>query len=553
MKPDNHSLAVRKQLEPEDEEFLLFGAMRISVQDNKFVAFVIILGILFFFIASEILCKIFSCGACCDLSSRPSSSVAPTANYVFSRPDSTDVMVEELSIEGSELERKLDLEVAAIFGAEQDSEAEHRSCKGDIPDILASQEEVLVSAPGGMVVTVCRQPPTPSPTPSLVSTKRSLSLDTTSLDTIYMEEEITDNILQEEENCNFINEKDNLPTKKEDELEKKQDKEQRKERKTEENQQEDKKHEYKNGKQEYKEEESGKEQKIEVDEEQVKPTKQALEEGGLEEEAGEEVQVQEEEEEHQQNNEGQWHNEEQEGELTSKNAVQHDIVSTGPLTSSHADQLEMTESKEGMDKVITGLVTGEEEISNENYNYQKQLINEKIGKCVPLEQSDGRSSHSNGKTGKFGNSLTHKKKLGDIHERENVYYLRRVEGNSKINLVGESNSKTEGKCDDSPAQFSGDDKLRLFVSSEEEEGENEICDDEGLGRSGGSSGFSLFFSNGISTTNSSASPSLHCPSPHSISHSLPTPPSSPPLLVPLTSSLLLARSRNDKLLGINAR
>ena len=48
------------------------------------------------------------------------------------------------------------------------------------------------------------------------------------------------------------------------------------------------KHEYKNGKQEYKEEESGKEQKIEVDEEQVKPTKQALEEGGLEEEAGEE-------------------------------------------------------------------------------------------------------------------------------------------------------------------------------------------------------------------------------------------------------------------------
>ena len=112
--------------------------------------------------------------------------------------------VEELSFEGSELERKLDLEVAAIFGAEDNLEAEPVGLiNGDIPAAVLPNQEVLVNMPGGMVVTLCRQPPsttprpTPTPTPSLVSTKKSLSLDTTSLDTIYMEDELSNSVFEQ--------------------------------------------------------------------------------------------------------------------------------------------------------------------------------------------------------------------------------------------------------------------------------------------------------------------------------------------------------------------
>ena len=112
--------------------------------------------------------------------------------------------VEELSFEGSELERKLDLEVAAIFGEEDNLEAEPVGLiDGDIPAAVLPNQEVLVNMPGGMVVTLCRQPPsttprpTPTPTPSLVSTKKSLSLDTTSLDTIYMEDELSNSVFEQ--------------------------------------------------------------------------------------------------------------------------------------------------------------------------------------------------------------------------------------------------------------------------------------------------------------------------------------------------------------------
>merc|ERR1712037_560772 len=109
-----------------------------------------------------------------------------------------------------------------------------------------------------------------SPTPSLVSTKRSLSLDTTSLDIIYMEEEITN-----DEQYHTSETEETMESEEEAEVEaEKHDKEQRKEEdRQQDNKQEDvEKEECKEDLQEEEEKQQGKVLTIEGGEVEVQHT-----------------------------------------------------------------------------------------------------------------------------------------------------------------------------------------------------------------------------------------------------------------------------------------
>ena len=384
--------------------------------------------------------------------------------------------VEELSFEGSELERKLDLEVAAIFGAEDNLEAEPVGLiNGDIPAAVLPNQEVLVNMPGGMVVTLCRQPPsttprpTPTPTPSLVSTKKSLSLDTTSLDTIYMEDELSNSVFEQPTHGADQNEDLNID-------------DQPKAMVTEETEKQDQPS------------ETGKEHDMEKEHDK--------EPQGHKDGSGEEKQTQE--------------------------------------TKNKEDGVEVEENEKQ-------LGDSEGQVENEEQESKKKGGGENVEKSPDSEptQPVARIGMSEVRSGK------NKQAEKDLQEKGET-----------INVVVSAGKGLEN--------FSAFEQFQEFLESEEEredgreDPEVELFEDEGLGSSGGS-GFSIFFSNGISTTNSSTSssprPLSSSTSPHSTSlpivssssdSSFP-PTSSPPMMVPLASSLLLARSRRDRLLGFPPR
>ena len=384
--------------------------------------------------------------------------------------------VEELSFEGSELERKLDLEVAAIFGAEDNLEAEPVGLiNGDIPAAVLPNQEVLVNMPGGMVVTLCRQPPsttprpTPTPTPSLVSTKKSLSLDTTSLDTIYMEDELSNSVFEQPTHGADQNEDLNID-------------DQPKAIVTEETEKQDQPS------------ETGKEHDMEKEHDK--------EPQGHKDGSGEEKQTQE--------------------------------------TKNKEDGVEVEENEKQ-------LGDSEGQVENEEQESKKKGGGENVEKSPDSEptQPVARIGMSEVRSGK------NKQAEKDLQEKGET-----------INVVVSAGKGLEN--------FSAFEQFQEFLESEEEredgreDPEVELFEDEGLGSSGGS-GFSIFFSNGISTTNSSTSssprPLSSSGSPHSTSlpivssssdSSFP-PTSSPPMMVPLASSLLLARSRRDRLLGFPPR
>ena len=384
--------------------------------------------------------------------------------------------VEELSFEGSELERKLDLEVAAIFGAEDNLEAEPVGLiNGDIPAAVLPNQEVLVNMPGGMVVTLCRQPPsttprpTPTPTPSLVSTKKSLSLDTTSLDTIYMEDELSNSVFEQPTHGADQNEDLNID-------------DQPKAMVTEETEKQDQPS------------ETGKEHDMEKEHDK--------EPQGHKDGSGEEKQTQE--------------------------------------TKNKEDGVEVEENEKQ-------LGDSEGQVENEEQESKKKGGGENVEKSPDSEptQPVARIGMSEVRSGK------NKQAEKDLQEKGET-----------INVVVSAGKGLEN--------FSAFEQFQEFLESEEEredgreDPEVELFEDEGLGSSGGS-GFSIFFSNGISTTNSSTSssprPLSSSGSPHSTSlpivssssdSSFP-PTSSPPMMVPLASSLLLARSRRDRLLGFPPR
>ena len=384
--------------------------------------------------------------------------------------------VEELSFEGSELERKLDLEVAAIFGAEDNLEAEPVGLiNGDIPAAVLPNQEVLVNMPGGMVVTLCRQPPsttprpTPTPTPSLVSTKKSLSLDTTSLDTIYMEDELSNSVFEQATHGADQNEDLNID-------------DQPKAMVTEETEKQDQPS------------ETGKEHDMEKEHDK--------EPQGHKDGSGEEKQTQE--------------------------------------TKNKEDGVEVEENEKQ-------LGDSEGQVENEEQESKKKGGGENVEKSPDSEptQPVARIGMSEVRSGK------NKQAEKDLQEKGET-----------INVVVSAGKSLEN--------FSAFEQFQEFLESEEEredgreDPEVELFEDEGLGSSGGS-GFSIFFSNGISTTNSSTSssprPLSSSSSPHSTSlpivssssdSSFP-PTSSPPMMVPLASSLLLARSRRDRLLGFPPR
>ena len=385
--------------------------------------------------------------------------------------------VEELSFEGSELERKLDLEVAAIFGEEDNLEAEPVGLiKSDIPAAVLSNQEVLVNMPGGMVVTLCRQPPsttprpTPTPTPSLVSTKKSLSLDTTSLDTIYMEDELSNSVFEQ-------------------------------------------------------------------------PTHGADQNEDLNLDDQPEAIVTEETEKHDQLSEtGKDHDKEKE----------HDEEPQGHKDGSGEEEKETHETKHKEDEMEVEddekqLGDSEEKVENEEQESKTREGGENVekGQDSELTQLVARIGISEVRSGK------NKQAEKDLQEKGET-----------INVVVKAGKGLQN--------FSAFEQFQEFPESEEEredgreDAEVELFEDEGLGSSGGS-GFSIFFSNGISTTNSSTSssprPLSSSSSPHSTSlpivssssdSSFP-PTSSPPMMVPLASSLLLARSRRDRLLGFPSR
>ena len=384
--------------------------------------------------------------------------------------------VEELSFEGSELERKLDLEVAAIFGAEDNLEAEPVGLiNGDIPAAVLPNQEALVNMPGGMVVTLCRQPPsttprpTPTPTPSLVSTKKSLSLDTTSLDTIYMEDELSNSVFEQSTQGADQNEDFNLDDQPEAPV-------------TEETEKHDQPS------------ETGKEHDMEKEHDK--------EPQGHKDGSGEEKQTQE--------------------------------------TKNKEDGVEVEENEKQ-------LGDSEGQVENEEQESKKKGGGENVEKSPDSEptQPVARIGMSEVRSGK------NKQAEKDLQEKGET-----------INVVVSAGKGLEN--------FSAFEQFQEFLESEEEredgreDPEVELFEDEGLGSSGGS-GFSIFFSNGISTTNSSTSssprPLSSSTSPHSTSlpivssssdSSFP-PTSSPPMMVPLASSLLLARSRRDRLLGFPPR
>ena len=382
--------------------------------------------------------------------------------------------VEELSFEGSELERKLDLEVAAIFGAEDNLEAEPVGLiNGDIPAAVLPNQEVLVNMPGGMVVTLCRQPPSttprPTPTPSLVSTKKSLSLDTTSLDTIYMEDELSNSVFEQPTHGADQNEDLNID-------------DQPKAMVTEETEKQDQPS------------ETGKEHDMEKEHDK--------EPQGHKDGSGEEKQTQE--------------------------------------TKNKEDGVEVEENEKQ-------LGDSEGQVENEEQESKKKGGGENVEKSPDSEptQHVARIGMSEVRSGK------NKQAEKDLQEKGET-----------INVVVSAGKGLEN--------FSAFEQFQEFLESEEEredgreDPEVELFEDEGLGSSGGS-GFSIFFSNGISTTNSSTSssprPLSSSSSPHSTSlpivssssdSSFP-PTSSPPMMVPLASSLLLARSRRDRLLGFPQR
>ena len=421
--------------------------------------------------------KIRSRSSLRNLPFRPPSRISPTAGYNFSRPHTADdVEVEELSFEGSELERKLDLEVAAIFGAEDNLEAEPVGLiNGDIPAAVLPNQEVLVNMPGGMVVTLCRQPPsttprpTPTPTPSLVSTKKSLSLDTTSLDTIYMEDELSNSVFEQPTHGADQNEDLNID-------------DQPKAMVTEETEKQDQPS------------ETGKEHDMEKEHDK--------EPQGHKDGSGEEKQTQE--------------------------------------TKNKEDGVEVEENEKQ-------LGDSEGQVENEEQESKKKGGGENVEKSPDSEptQPVARIGMSEARSGK------NKQAEKDLQEKGET-----------INVVVSAGKGLEN--------FSAFEQFQEFLESEEEredgreDPEVELFEDEGLGSSGGS-GFSIFFSNGISTTNSSTSssprPLSSSGSPHSTSlpivssssdSSFP-PTSSPPMMVPLASSLLLARSRRDRLLGFPPR
>ena len=372
--------------------------------------------------------------------------------------------VEELSFEGSELERKLDLEVAAIFGAEDNLEAEPVGLiNGDIPAAVLPNQEVLVNMPGGMVVTLCRQPPsttprpTPTPTPSLVSTKKSLSLDTTSLDTIYMEDELSNSVFEQRKQGADQNEDLNLDDQPET---------------------------------------------IETGKDHDKEKEHDEEPQGHKDGSGEEKQTQE--------------------------------------TKNKEDGVEVEENEKQ-------LGDSEGQVENEEQESKKKGGGENVEKSPDSKPTQPVARRGMSEV-RSGNNKQDEK---DLQEKGET-----------INVVVSAGKGLEN--------FSAFEQFQEFLESEEEredgreDPEVELFEDEGLGSSGGS-GFSIFFSNGISTTNSSTSssprPLSSSGSPHSTSlpivssssdSSFP-PTSSPPMMVPLASSLLLARSRRDRLLGFPPR
>ena len=384
--------------------------------------------------------------------------------------------VEELSFEGSELERKLDLEVAAIFGAEDNLEAEPVGLiNGDIPAAVLPNQEVLVNMPGGMVVTLCRQPPsttprpTPTPTPSLVSTKKSLSLDTTSLDTIYMEDELSNSVFEQPTHGADQNEDLNID-------------DQPKAMVTEETEKQDQPS------------ETGKEHDMEKEHDK--------EPQGHKDGSGEEKQTQE--------------------------------------TKNKEDGVEVEENEKQ-------LGDSEGQVENEEQESKKKGGGENVEKSPDSKPTQPVARRGMSEV-RSGNNKQDEK---DLQEKGET-----------INVVVSAGKGLEN--------FSAFEQFQEFLESEEEredgreDPEVELFEDEGLGSSGGS-GFSIFFSNGISTTNSSTSssprPLSSSGSPHSTSlpivssssdSSFP-PTSSPPMMVPLASSLLLARSRRDRLLGFPPR
>ena len=140
-----------------------------SSLDGALLALAIILGILTVFLTSEILCKTLHRGSCCILASRPPSRIVPQTPVI------TMDWPENLSLDGSEFERRLDMEVAAIFGM-------------DLEAVQALETTYAPPAPlvNSMTVTVHRLP---SSSP-LLAARKILCQDTASIDTIYIENEL---------------------------------------------------------------------------------------------------------------------------------------------------------------------------------------------------------------------------------------------------------------------------------------------------------------------------------------------------------------------------
>ena len=387
--------------------------------------------------------------------------------------------IEELSFEGSELERKLDLEVAAIFGAEDNLEPEPVGLvKSDIPAAVLPNQEVLVNMPGGMVVTLCRQPPSttprprPTPTPSLVSTKKSLSLDTTSLDTIYMEDELSNSVFEQSTQGADQNEDLNLD------------------------------------------------------------------------DQPEAIVTEETEKQDQPSETGKDHNEEKE----------HDEEPQGHKDGSGEEEKQTQETKNKEDGVEVEenekqLGDSERQVQNDEQKSKTKEGGENVEK--------GHDSDPSQPVARIG--------ISEVRSGKNKQAEKDLQGKGETINVVVTVSAGKGL-----ENFSAFEQYQEFLESEEEredgreDPEVELFEDEGLGSSGGS-GFSIFFSNGISTTNSSTSssprPLSSSSSPQSTSlpivssssdSSFP-PTSSPPMMVPLASSLLLARSRRDRLLGFPPR
>ena len=175
---------IQKSLDQENNSNKTIGAFvqMISSIDHGLLAIIVFLGLLAVFLATEVLCKGLCGGPCCSIRSRPGSRVS-VAPY---RPQ--ELWGDDLSLEGSEFERKVDMEVAAVFGMEaglMEEAAQHKSLgNGDVPIFLSPP-----SPQGSTVLVTNGHLPSSS---SLVSTKRSLSLETMSIDTIYMINELED-------------------------------------------------------------------------------------------------------------------------------------------------------------------------------------------------------------------------------------------------------------------------------------------------------------------------------------------------------------------------